>query len=68
MPDREKVINELNECIEHIRKNKFYKIPCWGNCQIAMLDAISLLKEQEEQITKLEEANAYLENEMLNNQ
>ena len=47
MADIEKVIKELNECIEHIRKNKFYKIPCWGNCQIAMIDALKLLKEQE---------------------
>jgi len=46
--DRAKVINELNECIEHIRKNKFNKIPCWGNCQSAMIDAIELLKSQPE--------------------
>lgn len=43
----EKVINELNECIEHIRKNEFDKIPFWGNCQSAMMDALELLKEQE---------------------
>ena len=46
MADIEKVIKELNECIEHIRKNKFNKIPCWGNCQSAMIDAVALLKEQ----------------------
>ena len=50
MPDIEKVINELNECIEHIRKNKFNKIPCWGNCQSAMIDAVSMLKEQDEEV------------------
>lgn len=43
----EKVINELNECIEHIRKNKFNKIPFWGNCQIAMMDALELLDKQD---------------------
>ena len=47
MPDIEKVIKGLNECIEHIRKNKFNKIPCWGNCQSAMIDAVAMLKEQE---------------------
>ena len=31
-------------------------------------DALALLKEQEERIKKLEEANAYLENEMFNSQ
>ena len=46
MADRENVINELNECIEHIHKNEFDKIPFWGNCQMAMTDAIDLLKEQ----------------------
>lgn len=45
--EREKVIRELEECIEHIRTNEFEKIPCWGNCQIAMMDALGLLKEQE---------------------
>lgn len=44
--DREKVINELNECIEHIRTNRFDKIPCWGNCQSAMIDALELLKDR----------------------
>lgn len=47
MANRENVINELNECIEHIRKNKFNKIPFWGNCQGAMMDASELLKQQE---------------------
>ena len=47
MADREKVINDLSECIEHIRFNEFKKIPFWGNCQIAMMDAVALLKEQE---------------------
>lgn len=45
--EREKVIRELEECIEHIRTNDFEKIPCWGNCQIAMMDALGLMKEQE---------------------
>ena len=53
MIDREKVIKELAECIEHIRKNKFDKIPCWGNCQSAMMDALALLKEQEKEIKAL---------------
>lgn len=43
----EKVIKELNECIEHIRKNKFNKIPFWGNCQFAMMDALELLDKQD---------------------
>ena len=47
MTDRRKVIKELEECIEHIRINEFEKIPCWGNCQIAMMDALELMKEQE---------------------
>ena len=47
MADREKVINELNECIEHIRENNFHKIPFWGNCQSAMMDALELLKDQQ---------------------
>lgn len=46
MADRENVINELNECIEHIRENEFIKILFWGNCQSAMMDAIELLKGQ----------------------
>lgn len=46
--DREKAIKELEECIEHIRTNEFEKITFWGNCQIAMMDALGLLKEQEE--------------------
>ena len=46
MADRENVINELNECIEHIRKNEFDKIPFWGNCQSAMMDALELLKSK----------------------
>ena len=46
MADRENVINELNECIEHIRSNEFEKIQFWGNCQMAMTDALALLKEQ----------------------
>jgi len=49
--DREKVINELNECIGYIRENKFNKIPCWGNCQIAMMDALALLKEQDAELS-----------------
>lgn len=44
--DREKVISELTECIDHIRFGEFNKIPLWGNCQIAMMDAVSLLKNQ----------------------
>ena len=54
MPDRENVIKDLAECIEHIRKNKFDKIPCWGNCQSAMMDAIALLKELDELLRKLQ--------------
>ena len=45
MADREKVINDLSECIDHIRENEFEKIPFWGDCQLAMRDAIELLKE-----------------------
>ena len=45
--EREKVIKELEECIEHIRINEFEKISCWGNCQIAMMEALGLLKEKE---------------------
>ena len=66
--DRTKIETGLNICTS--------SEPCNGcpylherNCSLAMVkDALELLKEQEEQITKLEEANAYLENEMLNNQ
>ena len=46
--DSEKVEKNLSECIEYIRKHKFNKIPCWGNCQSAMMDALALLKEQPE--------------------
>lgn len=56
--EREKVIKELEECIEHIRINEFEKIPCWGNCQIAMMDALGQLKEQEPQHVKVVK-NAY---------
>lgn len=52
----EKVINELNECIEHIRKNEFYKIPFWGNCQSAMMDALEVLKDKQKTIERLGEA------------
>lgn len=51
--DREKVVKNLEECIEHIRFNEFEKIPLWGNCQMAMTDAIVLLKEQEKEIKAL---------------
>ena len=44
MADMANVINELNGCIEHIRENNFHKIPFWGNCQSAMMDALELLK------------------------
>lgn len=50
---REKVIKELEECIEHIRINEFEKISCCGNCQIAMMDALELLKEQEAKPVKV---------------
>ncbi len=56
--DRAKVVKELEECIEHIRINEFEKIPCWGNCQIAMMDALRLLKEQEAKPVKVVK-NAY---------
>ena len=38
------------------------------NCPVILLNVLELLKEQQKTIEKLEEANAYLENEMLNNQ
>jgi rubrerythrin len=47
MTDRRKVIDELERCVEHIRYSNFEKIPFWGNCQIAMMDSIALLKEHE---------------------
>ena len=49
----ERVINELNECIEHIRENEFNKIPFWGNCQSAMMDALAILKEQQQKKEEL---------------
>ena len=55
MPDRENVAKNLEECIEHIRFNEFEKIPYWGNCQMAMIDALALLKAQEARVMTLEE-------------
>lgn len=50
MADRDTVINNLSECIEHIREKEFAKIPFWGNCQLAMMDAIELLKEHDTEL------------------
>jgi hypothetical protein len=47
MPDREKVISDLEEQITWIRDNDFNKFPGWGHAVIAMKDALALLKAQE---------------------
>ena len=74
MPDREKVKKGLECCLT-------FDSPC-GDCpyysyeDIQELDcernlrhdAIALLKEQDERIEKLEEANAMLENALLEDQ
>ena len=47
MPDREKVIADIEEQIAWIRDNDFHKFPGWGYEVLAMEDALALLKEQE---------------------
>jgi len=47
MPDRERVISDLQEQIDWIRDNEFHKFPGWGHTVLAMKDAIELMKEQE---------------------
>ena len=47
MPDREKVISDLQEQIDWIRDNEFHKFPGWGHTVLAMKDALALLKEME---------------------
>ena len=47
MPDREKVIADIEEQIAWIRDNDFHKFPGWDHAVLAMKDALSLLKEQE---------------------
>lgn len=64
MNDMEKVISELTECIDYIRLREFDKIPLWGNCQIAMMDAVSILKEHEAQIERLEYDLAVTQNNL----
>jgi hypothetical protein len=52
MPDREKVIADIEEQIAWIRDNDFHKFPGWGHAVLAMKDALAILKEQEKkQIT-----------------
>ena len=47
MPDREKVIADIEEQIAWIRDNDFHKFHGWGHAVLAMKDAIDMLKEQE---------------------
>lgn len=72
MADRENVIKAWECCNLFNRKCKEcpYEKDCYHNgiSRHMVADAIALLKEQEERIKKLEEANAYLENEMFNSQ
>lgn len=48
MPDREKVIADIEEQIAWIRDNDFHKFPGWGHAVLAMKEALALLKWQEE--------------------
>ena len=77
--DREKVIkgleccNKTDMCCMEISCYHPAYLECpyheIENCVTNLTkDALALLKEQEERIKKLEEANAYLENEMFNSQ
>ena len=74
--DREKVIKAIECCVVNNTRcfdDKDKLCPYFSTkvymCEIELLkDALALLKEQEERIKKLEEANAYLENEMFNSQ
>ena len=43
MPDREKVIADIEEQIAWIRDNDFHKFPGWGHAVLAMKDALELL-------------------------
>ena len=54
MADIEKVISDLQEQIDWIRDNEFYKFPGWGHTVLAMKDALELLKEQKQRIEILE--------------
>lgn len=72
MTDREKVIGGLEQMLIHY--NEMIKLD--GDTKNHVLlyhkamveDALALLKEQEERIEKLEEANAMLENALLEDQ
>ena len=55
MPDREKVISDLEEQITWIRDNDFHKFPGWGHAVLAMRDALALLKAQGPRVMTLEE-------------
>ena len=58
MPDREKVISDLEEQITWIRDNDFHKFPGWGHAVLAMRDALALLKAKEPRVMTLEEVRA----------
>jgi len=60
----EKIINELN-CLPTTVYCGFYQLRMTHSLRD---EVVKLLKEQQEQIEKLEETNAYYENEMFNNQ
>ena len=47
MPDREKVISDIEQQIRWIEEIECHKFPGWLNVTNAMRDAITLLKEQE---------------------
>jgi len=65
MPDREIVIGHLNDCLEAARRHN----ASWVYSRVDIIaDAIALLKELSDRINKLEDANAYLENAMLDDQ
>ena len=47
MPDREKVISDIEQQIRWIEEIECHKFPGWLNVTNAMRDALALLKEQE---------------------
>lgn len=54
MPDREKVISNLEQQIRWIEEIECHQFPGWLNVTNAMRDAIVMLKEQEQTINALE--------------
>ena len=51
--DKEKVINNLEQNIRWICDNPAHQSPGWSNVEMAMRDALELLKQQEEKIKEL---------------